>query len=411
MKKTCLTVVLLVVTLLAMAQRTIVSGTVSDHQTGRPIAQASVSVAGTSIAVVTNDDGFFTLKTEQAPQAIYVSHLGYQARRISLNKPSAADGEPILLDIQLKATSINLGEVVVWPENPRQLVDIAISKIPANYSRRPELFKGFYRETAMKRQHYIYVAEGVVDMYKSAYGRDGWRDGVAIVKGRRLLSPKQGDTLSMKVMGGPVLPVQLDVVKNTALLLNAAELDNYFFSMGPPTQIDGRQQYVVGITPRVVLPYPLYYGRLYIDRETLAFTRVELELDMSDRAKATQFMLVKKPAGVRFKPKELSVLIDYKQEGGVTRISYVRNTFRFNCDWKRRLFSTSFTAFCEMVVTDRYADDEVHPIKGRDTFDSRDMFYDRVDYFRDPQFWEDYNIIEPSTTLDKAIGRIMKRYE
>ena len=64
-----------------------------------------------------------------------------------------------------------------------------------------------------------------------------------------------------------------------------------------------------------------------------------------------------------------------------------------------------------MVVTDRYADDEVHPIKGRDTFDSRDMFYDRVDYFRDPQFWEDYNIIEPSTTLDKAIGRIMKRYE
>jgi hypothetical protein len=93
----------------------------------------------------------------------------------------------------------------------------------------------------------------------------------------------------------------------------------------------------------------------------------------------------------------------------VSRISYVRNTFRFNCDWKRKLFSTSFTAFCEMVVTGRN-EGEAKPIKGRSTFDSRDLFYDRVEYFRDPAFWEDYNIIEPSESLDKAVDKLLKKY-
>jgi hypothetical protein len=157
------------------------------------------------------------------------------------------------------------------------------------------------------------------------------------------------------------------------------------------------------------MPYPLYYGKIYIDRQTLAFTRFELELDMSDREKATNMMLVKKPRGLRFKPKEMSCIIDYRTgDDGVTRISYIRNTFRFNCDWKRRLFATSFTAYCEMAVTSS-SDQDVQPIRGRDSFDQRDAFFDKVDYFRDPAFWQDYNIIEPTESLDKAINKLLKR--
>ena len=86
------------------------------------------------------------------------------------------------------------------------------------------------------------------------------------------------------------------------------------------------------------------------------------------------------------------------------------STFRFNCDWKRRLLATSFTAFCEMVVTNRVTHD-VQPILGNQSFDQRDAFYDRVDYFRDPDFWADYNIIEPTETLNQAIGKLLKKYK
>ena len=180
--------------------------------------------------------------------------------------------------------------------------------------------------------------------------------------------------------------------------------------MEVPTTIGDRRQYVVSITPRVQLEYALYYGKLYIDEESLAFTRVELSLDMSDRYKATEVMLVRKPLSVRFRPKEMSLLIDYRQDAdGLTRISYIRTTFRFNCDWKRRLFATSFTACCEMVVTNT-TNQDVKPIKGRESFDQRDAFFDKVDYFRDPDVWRDYNIIEPTESLDKAIHRLLKRY-
>lgn len=396
----------------AETARVVVSGVVTDASTGRPVPQATIAVAGTHVSVVSNDDGFFTLKAAAMPHGIVVSCVGYQSQAVRGQNlfPKGKGGDNgRALAIALKPTAISLSEIVVWTEDPRELVRIAMSKIPQNYSREPELFRGFYRETAMKRQHYIYVAEGVVDMYKTAYDHNNYRDRVAIRKGRRLLSSKQGDTLTVKVMGGPVQPIQLDIVKNHDFLLNAQELNNYNFEMLPSTTIADRLQYVVAISPRWPVEWPLYNGRLYIDRETLAFTRAELSLDVSDREKATRYMLIRKPAGVRFRPRELSTLIDYRYDQGVTRISYIRNTFRFNCDWKRRLFATSFTACCEMVVTDHEPAKGRAPISGRDSFDSRDAFYDKVDFFLDPLFWEDYNIIEPSVSLDEAIDKLLKK--
>ena len=395
-------ILLILAPLAMMAQQVVVSGVVVDQKTGNPLRQVSVSVG--RISVVTNEDGDFTLKLNETPSAVNISHLGYKTQRLTLK-----DGKTEGLRIRLEPTTIQLREIVVRNYNPRELVDIAIDKIPENYSKVPELLKGFYRETAMKRKHYIYVAEGVEDMYKTPYNRGTARDRVAIVKGRRLLSQKAGDTLGIKVAGGPVQAVMMDLVKNRDFLLNKEDLDNYHFSMGVPEYINDRQQYVVQMEPFVVTEYALYHGKLYIDAERLAFTRIELDLDMRDKDKATQTMLVKKPFGVRFKPRELSTVVDYRYEDGVTRISYLRNIVRFNCDWKRKLFSTSFTATCEMAVTDSQSDD-VQPIASRSSFDSRESYYDKVEYFLDPEYWRNYNIIEPSESLDKAIKRLVSRY-
>ena len=397
---TILLFLMLVVSSACAQQLVQVSGTVVCQTTGKALAGASVT--GDGHTVVTNDDGYFVLKTDTELKTITVSHVGYRAQRVRLSQPS---GQP--LRIRLKPATIQLQEVLVMAGNARELVSTAISKIPQNYSQQPELLRCFYRETAQKRQRYIMVAEGVVDMFKTAYDYQSDNDRVAIRKGRRLLSPRRGDTLTVKVTGGPVLPVQLDMVKRRDFLLNEEELDCYHLEMEMPTTIGDRQQYVVSIRPRRKMPYALYYGRLYIDQETLAFTRAELSLDMSDRHKATEMMLVRKPLGVRFRPKELSLLLDYRFENGVTRISYIRTFFRFNCDWRRRLFATSFTACCEMVVTGQTATTG-RPIRGRESFDQRDAFFDKVDYFLDPVFWQDYNIIEPTESLNRAITRLMK---
>lgn len=384
------------------AQHTVISGKVVDTETGKPLAGASVSSKG--LSVVTNDDGFFTLKSENPIETVVASHLGYRSAQVRV-----ADRQDEQLTIRLVSAPIQLHEVLVTGNNARELVLNAIDRIDDNYSRQPELQHCFYREKVMKRQNYINVAEGVIDMYKTSYRYDTRQDRAAIKKGRRLLSPKRGDTLSVKVLGGPTTALTLDVVKNHDFLLNAKELNLYEMKMEQPTTIGDRLQYVVSIAPQATAAYPLYFGKLYIDQETLAFTRAELQLDMSDRQKATSMMLIKRPVGLRFRPKEMSCIVDYRTgDDGVTRISYLRTTFRFNCDWKRRLFATSFTAFCEMAVTST-TNRDVQPIRGRDSFDQRDAFFDKVDYFRDPTFWQDYNIIEPTESLDKAIQKLLKR--
>ena len=199
-----------------------------------------------------------------------------------------------------------LNEVVVFAENPRMIVEKAISKIPLNYSDKRDMLTGFYRETVQKGRRYIGISEAVIDVSKTAYtNRNTNYDKVRVVKGRRLLSQKASDTLAVKVVGGPNLSITLDVVKNKGALLDMEELNNYEFWMAESMLIDNRMQYVINFRPKVILMYALLYGKLYIDRERLSFTRIEMSLDMQDKSKVTTAILYKKPLGLRFKPQEL----------------------------------------------------------------------------------------------------------
>lgn len=393
------------VSLCAMAQDDAVwtlSGKVIDAKTRKPMAH--VSVTDHQVGTVTNEAGEFVLKLSKAPERVTFSCLGYKTQHLSA---AAFDG--VKVEVRLEPSSVMLDEVVVRGADAKGLVMKAMEKIYDNYPNVPNLLRGFYRETVEKRNHFTGISEGVVDVYKTSYSRESWRDGVAILKGRRLLSQRAGDTLSVKLQGGPVLPIMLDVVKERDILLNEDELRNYSFRYVTMSKADDRNQYVVEIKPQFQLDYALYSGRLYIDQETLAFTRIELSLDMSDQAKVTPMMLKKKPLGLRFTPRELSIYIDYKTDDGVTRINYIRNVIRFRCDWKRKLFKSNFTVTSEMVVTDRQEGNDVKPIKSRDSFNRKDNFYDQVVYFDDPDFWGNENIIEPTEDLLKGIEKIKKR--
>ena len=216
------------------------------------------------------------------------------------------------------------------------------------------MYQAFYRETIQKGRRYIGVAEAVMDVYKSEYRfRNVLRDRSQIIRGRRLVSQRAKDTLSVKLAGGPATPIYLDVVKNGEDLLDIKNLDYYDFFMDKPANLDNRMQYVVGFSPSANLSYALYVGRIYIDQETLSFTRVEFEMDLSDKAKAINTILQKKPLGLRFRPLEVNYLVTYRQQNGKTYLNYIRNDVRFKCDWKKRLFSSTYTTTSEVVMVDR----------------------------------------------------------
>ena len=193
-------------------------------------------------------------------------------------------------------------------------------------------------------------------------------------------------------------------------MLDKAEMENYSFRYGEPVMIDNRPHHQVNFQPRLLLPYALYYGSLYIDKETMTITRAEFNLSMDDRSKATQAMLRKKPFGLRFKPEQMTFLVAYKQHDGCSYLNYVRNEVRFKCDWKCRLFSTSYTVFSEMVVTERKEDD-FSRISYKDSFKSGHSLSDKVGSFYDEDFWGGYNIIEPTESLENAVNKLKKQYK
>lgn len=383
-----------------------VSGVVKDKQNRKTLEYVNVSISGSSVGTVTNADGEFSLKIEDAGEipALEISHIGYRNNKIHLDKAHLSD-----LKIYLTPHANMLNEIVIYANNPRFIVEEALRKVPANYSDKNNLLTGFYRETVQKGRRYINISEALIDVFKTPYNdRTVNRDRTEVLKGRRLLSQKLSDTLGVKLAGGPTLSIYLDVVKNEDALLDAETLHYYELFMEEPVQIDNRLQFVIGFRPRVVLPYALYYGKLYIDREKLSFTRAEFNLSMDNKAKAVQAILAKKPYGLRFKPQEVSFLVTYKEVNGKTYLNYIRNNIRFKCDWKRKLFSTGYTVLSEMVVTDRDEKNAV-PIPNRRAFGQNEAFYDRVDEYWNEDFWGSYNIIEPTESLENAVHKLKKQ--
>ena len=353
-----------------------VSGTVVDSEDGHALQYVNITVPGQQYATVTNSDGTKT----------YYLYPNNQA--------GGRNGM--------------VCEAIVVSGDPYKIIDEAIRKIRNNYSNQPELFECFYRETIQKRHRYIYISEAVARMIKTSYAREPiFGDRITIDKSRVLVSPEKKDTLSVKVAGGPAQAVDLDIVKNNELL-TVKELSNYTLKMETPAMIGDRIQFAIRLIPTVIQPYPLYEGMIYIDRETLAFTRFDLNYDMRDKDKVTRLILVSKPAGLRFTPTEVTLRYDYTTSGGITRVSYVRTSMRFKCDWKKKLLRTDFTAVSELVTTDRKSG-EIDVIPRKESFGSRDALSDKAKIDFDPEFWKDYNIIEPTESLDKAIGRIKKQ--
>lgn len=389
----------------------ILYGQVSDNVSGAVIPDAQIRIKGTNLSTLTNADGRFSLRVDSVPSRLEISAVGYrnsvvsQARMAeSLRYETGSRGRE--LKIKMQPTATILKDVFVY--SPENILQAALEKISVNYRQSPETYEAFYRETIRKRKTYVGVSEAVVSLYKTSYDEDVDFDQVHILKGRSLVSQRRKDTLSVHVQGGPTEALYLDLVKNRQLFLSEEMLLLYNLSIEQPQSINDRPQYVISFEPKVVLTdYPLYYGLIYIDHTTLSFTRIEYNMDMSDPHKATAVMLAHKPLGMRFRPKGLQTIVNYYYDGQCSDIAYMRTTYNFDCDWKKRGVAVHYEAVSEMLVTDHHTTTE-RP-RRRDSFHSYDVLGKKVSDFDDPDFWEEYNILQPSESLEHAVKKLKKR--
>src|SRR5690242_18284213 len=110
-RNSCL-VLLTFFSLSAFAQ-TRITGTVTNPTTNLPVGGASVQVAGTSIGVVTADNGSFTINVPAGKTTLVVSFVGFKRKEVVI-------GNQTNLSITLEEDASGLSEVVVTGYSSQQ---------------------------------------------------------------------------------------------------------------------------------------------------------------------------------------------------------------------------------------------------------------------------------------------------
>jgi outer membrane receptor for ferrienterochelin and colicins len=109
MKKT-FTLICLLCSLYAVAQRGSIAGKVSDQGSGEALTGASVVVEGTNNGAFTDADGAYELSLAPGNYVLLISYVGYETQTVTAG---VEGGKTTTIDVQLPTTGIQGSEVVV----------------------------------------------------------------------------------------------------------------------------------------------------------------------------------------------------------------------------------------------------------------------------------------------------------
>ena len=382
-----------------------IKGKVVDAETKTPLVFATVAVKESNVAIITNIDGEFTLKVlpPTANKNIEVSFLGFKNKVIAIDELKEGKNT-----IALEAAPIPIREIIVKPIDPYQVVQKAIDNIGKNYEDVPNLMTAFYRETIKKNRTYVSIGEAVVEIFKAPYKNDVRFDGARIYKGRKGSDVQKMDTVLFKLQGGPVTVLQLDLAKNSQDVLTRDAMQYYNYSLGGVIEIAGKPHYIIEFVQKPDVDIPLFMGSLYIDMESYAISEAEFGFNLSDKDKAEEIFIRKKPLGMEVTPEIATYRTKYREQNGKWHFEYSRAEVRFKVNWKKKLFNTYYTTMSEIAVTDR-TDQEVIKFAGKEKVRYNDVFAEKVTAFADPDYWGDYNVIEPDQSIESAIRRLSRK--
>ena len=235
-------------------------------------------------------------------------------------------------------------------------------------------------------------------------------DRVKIFKGRKSQDVKKMDTILFKLQGGPQTMFMLDIVKNPGELFESEIMDYYIYQMGGIININDRQAFVITFEQMEHVDIPLYAGKVYIGVDDYAFIGVEFQILEENLKNANQYLIRKKPIGMRIDVNNANYLVNYRLIDGTWHLNYVRTELMFTVRWKKKLFRSRFTTMTEMAVTD-IDTRNITKYKYRETTKRGDIFADQVSNFEDPDFWGEYNIIQPEESIQSAIQRIERKLQ
>ncbi|NNG11215.1 MAG: carboxypeptidase-like regulatory domain-containing protein [Arenibacter sp.] len=381
-------------------------GKIVDSETNKPLVFATLSIENTNISTVSNTEGEFSLKVpnDMADGNVMISFLGYETKSIPLNELQEDKNK-----IALETSYTELSELnIAAPKDAKALVQETLLRKGDNYFDDPTLMTAFYRETIKKRRKNVSLSEAVVNIYKSPYNTDR-RDALQLYKARKSTDYSKLDTLAIKLQGGPFNTLFVDMIKYPQYIFTEETFEDYDFSFENSTTVNNRLIFVINFKQKEYITDPLYQGKLYIDPNNKILTSAIYTLNITNREKASKMFVRKKPANANVWPTNIAYRVDYRERNGKWYYGYSNVLLEFKINWDKRLFNSVYSMTCEMAITDWEKNIEGNTPRFKDRIKSSIILEDEAVGFSDPDFWGEYNIIEPEKSIESAIKKIQRQ--
>jgi hypothetical protein len=382
-----------------------IKGTVIDQSSKTPLVFSDVVIKDSNISTVTNNDGEFVLKIPQTllDGTLVLSYLGYQKKEIKI---STFDNNSKIA-LTPANTELNVVEITTF-KDAEALLRETLKKRSSIYSNDNTLMTAFYRETIKKRKRNASLSEAIVHIHKQPYSNLE-NDAIELIKSRKNTDYTKLDTLAVKLQGGPFSNLYTDIIKYPEYIFTSEDIPLYNFSFDTSTQINDNLIYVINFKQKPGIVEPMYYGKLYIDSKTLALTNAVYSLNVENKELSSKMYVKKKPRRVDVYPTEATYRVNYRSHNGKWQYAYSNILLTFKVNWKGKLFNSVYTLSSEMAITDWEINNTAMTRIKEQNIKPTTILTDETSGFSDPEFWGEYNIIEPEKSIESAIEKIRKQ--
>ena len=384
------------------------SGKIINAENNEPLIFANLNVLKSNISTISNSKGDFKIKIPKSDSSfkVKVSFIGFKTRIIDLK--SFDDKNTISLNVFVTP----LSEMVLSiPKDVEGLVRETLSNSGKNYLEQNTIMTAFYRESIKRKRRNVSLSEAVVNIYKSSYRRYSKKDGIKILKKRKDTDYSRLDTVALKLSGGPFNTLFQDIMKYPNYFIPSFFMSNYSFLVHRTSKINNRPVYVIRFKQKENVIEPLYFGELFIDGKNKILLSATYSLNVSDRKKASELFVKKKPKGANVWPTKAIYRVDYAERNGKWFYTYSNLSIDFKVNWDKKIFNNTYSLSAEMAITDWIENIDLEYPKRKELINPSIVLTDSKVGFQDLNFWGEDNIIEPENSIQNAIKKIKKKLD
>lgn len=385
-----------------------VSGQVLHSYTKEPIEGALIEVEGKStVRIVTNSEGEFTIPLTDKGKS-FMLRIGGMGFNQSIHNYGINDKTQNLI-FYLEPREIRLkGINVEGYRDPQQLIEKMLSRRKEYEDKNSRQALGFFRERIQKRGKNLSLAEAVISVVKRSNTSD-LNDLVFLNQLRKANNYRSIDSVAVKLQGGPFNILYTDLAKYPEIIFDATNLEYYKYVYLGTLDYNKQEVLQIAFEPRNDSKTPKFSGVLYLNKATFDLVRADLDLDVSNREKASKIFVKKKPEGMDIWPTMMHYQIDYAPKKDRWLLQYGKIDLEFRVNWRSRLFRRTYQIEAEMAVTDWFDERNKDLIDEKARVRPNKVLIESIEGFYDPIFWENYTIIEPDSEIEKIITKIERQ--